>query len=269
MYRGNLYGYGLFMTWNVEPEIIKIGSYGLRWYSLLFLSGFLAGYKIIAEIFKKEKISATYLDPLFSYIFLGTLLGARLGHILFYEPAVFWEEPLRIFKIWEGGLASHGGTLGVIISLYLFTRRYKVPSFLWLLDRIAIPCALAAACIRLGNFFNSEIIGRPTDVPWAVTFEKVDHLPRHPAQLYEAIWYLIVFGILMFSYKNPRFRKAHGFFVGMLLSLTFGARFFIEFLKEHQVNFERNLPIDMGQILSIPFVLSGCFLIWKSLRKSR
>jgi phosphatidylglycerol---prolipoprotein diacylglyceryl transferase len=252
------------MIWNVSPEIISFGGFGLRWYSLLFLAGFLIGYKITFQIFKKEKINLSYVEPLFTYMFLGTLLGARLGHILFYEPEVFIEEPLRVLKVWEGGLASHGGVIGIVISLYIFSRRYKIPGYLWLLDRLAIPSALAAALIRVGNFFNSEILGRPTDVPWAITFAKIDDVPRHPAQLYEAICYFVVFGLLVFFYKKANFRKAHGFFMGLLLVMIFGFRFFVEFLKEHQVDFEKSLPLDMGQLLSIPFVLVGIFLIWRS-----
>lgn len=216
------------------------------------------------RIFEKESKDSRVLESLLVYVVLGTIAGARLGHCLFYEPEIYLRDPIRILKIWEGGLASHGGTIGVFLALVLFNKKHPQISLSWLLDRISIPVALVAVFIRLGNFFNSEIIGKPSSLPWAVVFQKIDSIPRHPAQLYEAGIYLLSFAALQTLYRIEYFRVKKGFLFGIFLILIFGSRILIEFLKENQVEFERNLPLDMGQLLSIPVVLVGIFLVMYS-----
>lgn len=257
------------MIWDISPEIFASGPIVVRWYGVLFALAFLLGFQIEKKIFEFEGVDQKFLEQLLVYMVVGTTVGARLGHCLIYEPEIYLANPLRMLKIWEGGLASHGGILGNIIALYLFVKKYKVPSYLWLLDRIAIPGALAACFIRLGNLFNSEIIGHPTKVPWAVTFTRVDNLPRHPTQVYEAICYFFVFGILLFCYRNIKLRTAPGFLTGVLFVLIFVARFIIEFFKEVQVDFERGLPLDLGQLLSIPLIIAGVVLIKMSFRNKK
>ena len=186
--------------WNASPELISFGPITIRWYGILFAAAFLLGFQIMQWIYKKEKRSVTELDSLFMFMFIGTIVGARLGHCLFYDPAFYLSHPIEIFKIWKGGLASHGGAIGILLSLYFYTRKQGNLSYLWLLDRLAIPTALGGTFIRIGNFMNSEIVGIPTNGWWAVVFERVDMIPRHAVQLYEATAYGIVFIVLLLSY---------------------------------------------------------------------
>ena len=250
------------MIWNVDPVIARIGPLALRWYSLFFALGFLVGYFIVREMFKKEHRDVTLLDSLLVYLVVATLVGARLGQVLFYEPVRYLTNPLDIFKIWEGGLASHGGFAAVLLALFLFCRKHRDVSFLWLTDRLTIPIMLAAGFIRIGNFFNSEIIGRPADVPWAVIFSAVDAMPRHPTQIYESLGYLATSLILYVRYRAVGRQPRQGRLLGMAMVLGFGWRFVVEFLKEYQEAFEAMLPLTMGQLLSIPFILIGLFLLF-------
>lgn len=261
----------LFIVWNVDPEIFRIGGFSLRYYSLFFAVAFLLGYWLMQKIFDWEQLPEQHLGPLLVYIILGTINGARLGQTLFYEFDYYKDHPLEIilpFRIhekgleWTGyqGLASHGGAIGILGALLLYTRKYKM-SFLMLTDRLVIAVALGGFFIRLGNLFNSEIIGKPSYVPWAFVFTSVDALPRHPAQLYEAIAYLLIFSFLWFAYKKGNSRLRPGWLLGCFLVLVFTARFCIEFVKEDQEAFEKNLLLNMGQLLSIPFILIGIYLI--------
>lgn len=193
---------------------------------------------------------------------LGAVVGARLGHCLFYDPAYYFANPLEIMKIWEGGLASHGGTVGMIIAIYTYARQTDGINFIWLLDRMTIPVALGSFFIRIGNFFNSEIIGIPTTVPWAIVFSRVDNLPRHPAQLYEAAVYLFLFILLFSVYKNQGKALKPGLLISLLMFIIFGSRFIIEFIKMPQESFEPWLGLNMGQWLSIPFILLGAIFIY-------
>jgi prolipoprotein diacylglyceryl transferase len=256
----------------------------LRWYSLLFLFGFIIGYYILSKIFKKEGLPIELLDRLTFYVVISTIIGARLGHCLFYEPNVYLRHPLRIILPFEGtlgkdfhftgyqGLASHGGAVGLLIGLYLFARKYKRP-YLWILDRMAIVTAQAAALIRLGNLFNSEIVGTPTSLPWGVKFVRLaphgmpleQITPLHPAQIYESISYLIIFIFLITLYYKKYPNTKQGLFIGLFFILVFTARFFIEFVKDKQVDFEAGMLLNMGQLLSIPFIIAGIILV---LRKS-
>jgi phosphatidylglycerol---prolipoprotein diacylglyceryl transferase len=252
-----------YIYWNLSPEIFRLGNISVRWYGLLFALGFIVGYKIMDWIFKKEMKKETYLDTLAVYMIIATVVGARLGHCFFYEPQYYLSDPIKILYVWEGGLASHGAAIGIVIALWLFSRRRLGITYLWTLDRIVIVIALAGAFIRLGNFFNSEIYGMPADLPWAFIFAKVDQIPRHPTQLYEAISYILIFLFLLFRYKKLGAKVPAGLFLGYFLVLVFGARFFIEFFKDYQAAFERTLPIKMGQILSIPCVLIGLYFIFR------
>jgi prolipoprotein diacylglyceryl transferase len=251
------------IEWNVSPEIFRLGPFALRWYSVMFILSFLLGYIIIRKILLIEKKPENYMDELFLYMFGGTIIGARLGHCLFYDPLYYLSNPLEIFMVWKGGLASHGAAIGILIALYLFARKKKDVSFLWTVDRIVIVVALAGFFIRLGNLFNSEIVGSKTDMPWAFIFPRYESnpVPRHPTQLYEAIAYLLIFIFLYQFYRRKQAKTELGLLFGLFLVSVFGFRFFVEFLKEIQEAWEAALPLDMGQILSIPFVLTGLYLI--------
>ncbi len=251
------------LVWNVDPEIFRFGPFAPRWYGLFFSLGFLLGYWIMAQIYRHERRREENLSSLFLYVFLGTLIGARLGHVLFYQPDYYLPRPWEILMIWQGGLASHGGFAGVLIAIYLYQRKYRDLSFLALCDRLAIAILPAASLIRIGNFFNSEIIGVPSSVPWSVIFARLDTMPRHPAMLYEAICYLVVFLILYAVYWNTELIKIPGRVVGAAFIVSFSARFLIEFVKENQAHFEQGMALNMGQLLSIPFVLVGLWLLHK------
>lgn len=257
------------IVWNVSPEIIQLGPIHIRWYGLLFALGFILGYIIMSWIFKIENKNPKALESLTLYLVLGTVIGARLGHCLFYEPDYYLANPIEILYVWKGGLASHGAGIGILIALFLFNHRFKDIKLLWVFDRVVIPVALAAFLVRMGNLFNSEIIGKPTDLPWAFIFTSVDNIPRHPSQLYEGISYLIIFFTLFFVYKKYKSNLPTGRIAGIFLILLFSARFFIEFFKETQADFEKALPLDMGQFLSLPFVFLGFYFLYYSFTKGK
>jgi prolipoprotein diacylglyceryl transferase len=253
----------------LSPEIFSIGAITIRWYGLLFGLTFIAGYIIIAYTFMRENKKLDDVYMLIVYVLIGTVIGARLGHCLFYEPDYYLLYPAEILKIWKGGLASHGGAIGILTALYLFSQKSRGYSFLWTADRIVIAVALGGFFIRLGNFINSEIYGIPTDVPWAVVFAVRDNIPRHPTQIYEALTYFSIF-ILLFTYYKRKIKlnslPKEGFLFGLFLVLVFASRFMWEFLKEVQSDFEHNLLLDMGQILSIPFIILGIAMLIRSQR---
>lgn len=255
-----------FIEWSVSPEIFHLGPISVRWYGFLFAMAFVAGYFIMTWVFKKEGRPRTDLEQLSVYMIFGTVIGARLGHCLFYNPEYYLSNPIEIFKVWEGGLASHGAAIGILTAIYLFSNKKKNYPMLWTLDRVVIVVALAGTFIRLGNLFNSEIIGRQTDVSWAFIFTAVDELPRHPAQLYESIAYFIIFLILLFIYYKGIDKNKSGLLFGIFLVLVFTFRFFVEFLKENQSGFEEAMVLNMGQLLSIPFVIAGIIFITRSFK---
>jgi phosphatidylglycerol---prolipoprotein diacylglyceryl transferase len=257
------------LVWNVDPDIFSLGAFHLRWYGLFFALGFFLGYLIMTQFYRREERPLENLSDLFLYLFLGTIIGARLGHVFLYQPDYFLSHPWEIPMIWQGGLASHGGFAGVMISLYLYLRKHRDMSFIELADRLAIPCLLAAALIRVGNFFNSEILGTPSNLPWAIVFARVDDIPRHPAMLYEAAAYFLVFCALYVAYWKTTIIQFPGRVFGTTIATCFLARFMIEFVKENQVPFESRLPLNMGQLLSIPFILLGVYLIYASRRMSQ
>jgi len=269
-----------YIHWDIDPEIINIFGFSLRYYGDLFVSGLIRSFSILKWIYKKENIPLTHLDKLSTYGIIGMFVGMRLGHCIFYEPSYYFSHPLEIIlpiqPTADGGykftgfqgLASHGGTLGLIIALFIYAKKTK-ESIVKTVDLIAVVAALAACFIRLANLMNSEIIGYPTSVPWAFIFVRVDNLPRHPAQLYEAISYLLIFGLMFYLYKTKRERLQNGFFFGLVITLIFVARFIIEFVKERQVSFENKMQFDMGQLLSIPFIILGLGFIIYGLIKTK
>lgn len=248
-------------VWDTSPEIFRLGPFALRYYGLLFAGGFVFGYYLMRKIFLAEGKSEDDLSSLLFYLMIGTIIGARLGHCLFYEPGYYLRNPLEILKVWQGGLASHGGSIGVMLAAWLYTRKVGDQAYLWLADRLAIAVAFAAGCIRLGNFFNSEILGRPAEVPWAIVFARIDHVPRHPAMLYESLSYFVLFGILYAMYKFMGPGIAQGRILGTMMIWIFTSRILIEFFKEDQVPFEAGMALNMGQLLSIPFVALGFLLL--------
>lgn len=268
----------LAIRWDVTPEIID-GWKTPNFYGLLFITGLILGYFVVKRMYKKAEMPDESLDKLVLYMVIATIVGARLGHVLFYGPYFgpdgYFSHPLSILKVWEGGLASHGGAIAILIALYFYSKKIIKKPLLWILDRIAAPIAIAATFIRLGNLMNSEIVGDVTDVPWAFEFVNYfnedlmmfDPSPRHPAQLYEAIAYLIIFGILMFLFWKKQAYKKPGIVFGTFLVLLFSARFFIEFIKMGQTARDAVYPINTGQMLSIPFVLAGIYIIYRAISK--
>jgi phosphatidylglycerol---prolipoprotein diacylglyceryl transferase len=256
-----------YLNCSVAPELLQLGPLAVRWYGLLFALGFWLGYAIVQWQFRREGKDEASLGSLLTHLVTGTLVGARLGHCLFYEPAYYLAHPLEILMIWQGGLASHGGAVGVLLALYLYSRKHPDQPYLWLLERIAVPTALTASLIRLGNLFNSEILGLPTRVPWAVVFTRVDLIPRHPVQVYESITYAFIFGLLLLLYwRAEQGRTPPGLLLGLFLIGVFTSRFFLEFIKERQSEYGEHLVLSVGQWLSIPFVLVGVLFLWRALR---
>ncbi len=274
-----------YIVWNVKPQIANLGFIELRWYSLLFLLGFIIAYFILSKIFRKEGLSIELLDKLTFYMVISTIIGARFGHCIFYEPEIYLKNPLKIILPFEGkigvdfhftgyqGLASHGGAIGILIGLYIYARKFKRP-YLWILDRIAIVTALTGCLIRLGNLFNSEIVGIPTNLPWGVKFVQlspanipVEHIvPLHPAQVYESICYLLIFIILITLYYRKYPDLKPGLLIGLFFILIFSTRFLIEFVKQDQVGFEAGMFLNMGQILSIPLIIAGSILVFRKIK---
>jgi len=265
----------LIVHWHVDPVLLHIGSFEVRWYSLLFLSGFVIGWYLFKWFFKREKVDTGLMDSLLLTLFVATIVGARLGHCIFYQPdyyfgswAGFWE----IFMPWKGGLASHGGAIAILLAMWWFAHKYGRKNgfdFLWIIDRLVIAVAFAGCMIRLGNLFNSEIYGDVTNLPWGFVFDlRGETLPKHPTQIYEALSYLILGFFLLAVYKYGLNKVYRGFFFGAFLIGCFGMRFLIEFIKEPQVGFEEGMALNMGQLLSIPFVVAGvAILVYSYIRR--
>jgi len=248
--------------WDVDPNIFTFGPLQLRWYGLLFVASFFLGLMLLQWVYKRENKDPAILDTLLIYIMIGAVIGARLMHCFAYEPNFYLSHPLEIFKVWKGGLASHGGLLGVLVALYIFSKKYN-ESFLWIISRVAMPGALTAAFVRFGNLFNSEILGLPTDKPWAIIFSRIDMIPRHPVQLYEAFAYLFLLIVLVSVYKKISPSFATKLLPGIFLSYMFIVRFLLEYTKTRQADYTTSLPFTTGQMLSIPFVFIGIlWIIW-------
>lgn len=259
----------MLIQWSVSPEIFVLGPLRFRWYGVMFLTGFFVGYRLMREACAFEKKPSDKLDSLLVHLILGTLIGARLGHCLFYEPAHYLSNPLDILKVYEGGLASHGGGIGVITALWLFSRKNPEFGLWWLLDRISIFTVMTGALIRLGNLMNSEILGKPTDGSWGVVFTRVDAVPRHPAMVYESICYALIFAVTYALYRRWRTRAPNGLLFGLVVGSIMICRFVIEFFKEVQSPFEQGMALDMGQILSLPFIVVSLVLIVRGFRQLR
>lgn len=273
-----------YITWNVKPQILHIGSFELRWYSLLFAGGFVLGYLFLTKVFKKEGFSQDLLDKLTVYVVAGTVIGARLGHCLFYEPEYYLSHPIEMilpvqfdpFRITGfQGLASHGGMTGILLSIWFFCRKFKRP-YVWVVDRLAIVGALGGAFIRFGNLMNSEIYGVQTDLPWGFKFMMEQFymgtpadaiVPKHPTQIYEGLAYLAIFFLLRFIYLKTEGKPKPGLLISLLMITVFAARFFIEFIKEDQVNFEQGMTLNMGQWLSVPFIVIGAVILFFALKQ--
>ncbi len=266
-----------YIVWNIRPEIFilpndlpVIGGFSIRWYGLLFALSFIFGYIILKKIFKNEGVPIKVLDDLSTYMIISTIVGARLGHCLFYEPSYFLANPIEILKIWKGGLASHGAVVGILFGIYLFSKRYN-KHYLWVVDRIAIVVALAGFFIRMGNLMNSEIFGDKTTLPWGFIFVREYGegytIAHHPTQIYEAVGYLLLFIFLYSYYWKHNGKLREGVLFGYFLLILWSIRFLIEFIKLPQVNFENNMFLDMGQLLSIPLILTGVFILWRSYKK--
>lgn len=256
----------LYIVWDVPRHLIQFGNFELRWYSLLFAAAFYVGYSIMNKIFKIEKVEQKELDSLLIYMIIGTVAGARLGHCLFYDFDYYMQHPLEILMVWKGGLASHGAAIGILLSLYIFTKKAGSKSYLWIVDRVVITVALAAFFIRIGNLMNSEIVGEPTAVPWAFIFKEIDDQPRHPTQIYEALAYLGIFTLLYKIYLSHKEKLKGGKLFGLFLIGIFTVRFFVEFLKENQSEFESEMILNMGQLLSIPLIITGVYFYARSLK---
>ncbi len=250
--------------WNTDPVLLSFSFIQIRWYGLMFALAFLTGFWIMRRTYIKEGLPVENLDPLFIHMIVGTIIGARLGHCFFYNPGYYLSHPMEIIAVWQGGLASHGGGIGIFISLWFFHKKYKRP-YLEILDQLSIPTALGGCFIRLGNFFNSEILGKASNAPWAVVFKRFDDVPRHPAQLYESMAYLCIALILTGVYISFRGWYRKGGLFGLFLFLVFTARLLIEFMKEGQAAYAIDSILNTGQVLSIPFILCGIILIFRSL----
>ncbi|WP_279172619.1 prolipoprotein diacylglyceryl transferase [Tannerella forsythia] len=268
------------ITWTADPAIFTIGSKEIRWYSLMFIIGFGIGYKIVERMWRRESINPKWIDPLLYYTLIGTVVGARLGHCLFYDPGYYLSHPIEILKVWEGGLASHGGVLGIIVAIYFYSKHVSRQSMLWTFDKLVVPTGLVAALIRIGNLMNHEVYGHPTDLPWGFRFienlhawrqgaEPIFSAPSHPTQIYEAVCYLLTFVLCMWLYFKKEAWKKEGLIFGIFMICIFTARFFIEFLKNNQEDFEAAMPINMGQCLSIPFIVTGIYFVVRAWRRSR
>jgi phosphatidylglycerol:prolipoprotein diacylglycerol transferase len=297
-----------YLVWNPDPIIAQLGPLTLRWYGVLFALGFVVSTPVFNHIFRSEHVSPRWVDVLTMYMVVGTVVGARLGHIFFYEPGILLQDPLEVVRIWHGGLASHGATLSIPLACWLFARHHKFDT-LWVLDRIVIVVGIGGACIRLGNFINSEIGGHPTTVPWAVVFPRdTEHLlpatnpmpigavqvarpvrlptgevssqllsadtptglasrmavPRHPTQLYEALYCVLLASLLYYLWNRTKARTPRGLLLGLFMVLLFTQRFLVEFLKEAQVDFEKDHLFNQGQLLSLPPLLLGLWLLWRA-----
>lgn len=256
------------IIWNVGPEILQLGPLSLRWYGLLFALGFFLGFFIVKKMFEADGAPETWLDSCFMAMILGAVVGARLGHVFFYDWGYYSQHPGEILAVWHGGLASHGGAMGILLTLWWFSQKVSRRSMFWILDKVAVPTALAGSFIRLGNLMNSEIIGKPSNLPWSVQFvnaqpSSLADVARHPVQVYEAVAYLISFGILYYVYWYTNRREKPGFIIGLFFVLIFGARLLLEYFKESQGGFESAFGnvLSTGQWLSIPFIAMGVYFM--------
>lgn len=260
----------LSVIWSASPDMISIGPITVRWYGLMFAIGFLVGYYIVAKMFKHEGAPEKWLGVLLIYLIVATVVGARLGHVCFYEWSYYSQHPAEILMLWKGGLASHGGALACMIAIFLFSKYTAHKPMSWTLDKVVVPIALVAAMIRFGNLMNSEIYGKETDLPWGFIFAlRGETVPMHPTQIYESAAYLILFFVLLWMYWKKNAQERPYLLTGVFFIWVFGARFLIEYVKNVQEAWEADMVINMGQILSIPFILLGIWCIIYSLKQPK
>ena len=254
------------IIWDFDPVAFSIGNFEIRWYGLMFATAFAFTFWLCLWMMKREKSDLTIPDTLLYYLAIATIVGARLGHCFFYEPAYYLANPIEILKIRDGGLASHGAAIGILIALYFAAKKHKT-TFWYMTDRVVVFVAITGVLVRLGNLFNSEIYGHVTTLPWGFIFvQSGETLPKHPTQLYEALSYLIIFAGLLWYYIKQNYKPKDGILFGSFLILLFGARFAVESIKEVQVGFEENMMLNMGQILSLPFILAGIVILWLAIK---
>lgn len=269
-----------YITWTVDPDIISIGFLTIRWYGLMWAFGFLLGYYVESKVYEREKMTSEQMDKLFIYMLIGTVIGARLGHCFFYEPQDYIHDLSKVLYVWKGGLSSHGGACGILISLWIFSKKVAKKNYIWVMDRIVLAVALCGAFIRFGNLMNHEIYGHATDVPWAFRFITNIHrwqegaapmfsAPSHPTQIYEMLYCLVTFVVISFLYWRTNARKFEGFIFGVFLVGVFLPRFLLEFIKNSQVSFEDDMLLNMGQLLSLPLVIWGFYLLYRSISEMR
>ena len=267
-----------FITWNVSPVAFRLPLVGeIRWYGIAFVIGFMIGLWIVRKIWEHEQINEDWYHKLFYYVIIATIVGARLGHVLFYDPGHYFSHPIEILYIREGGLASHGGTLGIIIAIWIYSKMVTHRSMLWTFDRLVVPVGFVGALIRLGNLMNSEIYGYPTTVPWAFNFVRsnewylspINRMPCHPTQLYEASFYILTSLVCLWLYWKKDAYKLQGLIFGVFLIGIFLSRFLVEFLKNSQEDFENGMILNMGQLLSIPFIIAGIWFVYQALRNRK
>jgi prolipoprotein diacylglyceryl transferase len=255
-----------YIIWDFDPVAFSIGGFEIRWYGLMLATGFAFTFWLCSWMMKKEKGDSGIPDTLLFYLAIGTVVGLRLGHCFFYEPAYYLANPIEILNIRSGGLASHGAAIGILIAVYLAARKHKT-SFWYMADRVVIFVAITGVLVRMGNLFNSEIYGHETTLPWGFIFvQNGEILPKHPTQIYEALSYLLIFAGLLCYYIKQNYKPKEGILFGSFLILLFGARFLIETIKEVQVSFEETMFLNMGQLLSIPFILAGAVLLWLAIK---
>lgn len=263
-----------FVIWNVDPTFFSVGPVTVRWYGLMFAVGFLLGYNILGRIYRHEGMPEKWVGILLLWVVGATIIGARLGHVFFYEWSYYSQHPGDILKVWEGGLASHGGTIAIIIAVFLYSWITTKRSPLWTFDRLIIPTALVGGLIRIGNLMNSEIFGTATDLPWGFMFlrsrqwhDMYEGMGCHPTQLYEALCYFALFALLMWMYWRKNAETRPGLLFGVFFIGIFLSRFLIEFIKNDQVSFEAGMALNMGQLLSIPFILAGVFFVVRAMMR--
>ncbi len=258
----------LQVTWNASPVLFELGPIAVRWYGLFWALSFYFGYEIMNRIFKRESVPQVQADKLLIYIAIGSIVGARLGHCFFYDFDYYISRPLEILKIWQGGLASHGGAIGIVLALYFYQKKVSNKSYIWLLDRLVIPISLGASFIRMGNLMNSEIYGHQTDLPWGFIFARVGEVvPKHPTQFYEGIPYLLLFVLLGWLYLKKAKVLPPAFLLSLFAIVMFSVRFLVEFVKEDQSPFEADMVLNMGQLLSLPILIAGIVVMIWSLKQ--
>ncbi len=260
----------LQVVWQADPEIFSIGPLSIRWYGLFWALSFYIGYEIISRMYKRDGVARQEVDKLFIYMAIGSIVGARLGHCFFYDFNYYISNPFEILMIWQGGLASHGGAIGIVLALYYFRKKVSSKSYLWVLDRVVIPVSLAAFFIRMGNLMNSEIYGHETSLPWGFIFLlRGEEVAKHPTQIYEGLGYIILFASLLILYIKKGKKLPDGFLTGIFAISMFVIRFLIEFVKEVQSPFEEGMLLNMGQILSIPAIIAGVLILMYSLKNKK